>query len=219
MHVPDEPTEILPEPEFTVVSVEHQAFAAVPTLKFTVRIDEPRVPQVYMIALTVQIQIDPARRKYDEETRPRLIELFGEPHRWAATTHSFVWAVVDVLVPPFSGTGEVIVPVACNYDLEIAATKYFYALSDGEVPLTFLFSGRVYYQGEHGLRLIQVPWSCSAPFRMPVATWKAMIAEHYPSTGWVALHESTLERLVAEKARRGVPTFDALIARMLEESR
>ena len=33
-----------------------------------------------------------------------------------------------------------------RYDFNVAATKYFYALEDGEVPLDFLFSGSVFYQ-------------------------------------------------------------------------
>ena len=47
-----------------------------------------------------------------------------------------------MLVPSFTGTTEFTVPVPCNYDLEVAATKYLHALPDGEVPLSFHFSGR-----------------------------------------------------------------------------
>ena len=68
--------------------------------------------------------IEPARRAYDEDTRERLVELFGAPERWAVTTRSLVWAQLDVLVPAFTGTTIVTVPLACSYDLELAAAKY-----------------------------------------------------------------------------------------------
>ncbi len=43
--------------------------------------------------------VEPAKRTYDAATRERLVELFGAPERWAATTRSFLWRRVDVLVP------------------------------------------------------------------------------------------------------------------------
>jgi Family of unknown function (DUF6084) len=206
------------DPEFTITGVERQAHAASPMLRFTVRVNEPRVAQVYMIALTAQINIDPAQRSYDDETRARLFELFGEPRRWASTTRSFLWTQADVLMGGFAGSGEVVIPVACTYDLEVAASKYFYSLPDGEVPLTFHFAGRVYYPDEHGrIALIKVPWSCSSRFRMPVETWKALMREHYGDRGWVALHGHTLDELQRFKAERGLPTFDACVSALLQE--
>ena len=56
----------------------------------------PTGREVYTIALSTQIQIDPARRTYDDATRARLVELFGAPERWGATTHSFQWARIEL---------------------------------------------------------------------------------------------------------------------------
>ena len=57
----------------------------------------------------------------------------------------------------------------CTYDLEVAAVKYFYSLPGGHVPLTFVFSGTIFYKGDDGrLQIVQVPWSCAARFRLPV---------------------------------------------------
>ncbi len=33
------------------------------------------------------------------------------------------------------------VPIACNYDLEVAAAKYLHSLPDGEAPLALHFNG------------------------------------------------------------------------------
>jgi hypothetical protein len=53
---------------------------------------------------------------------------------------------------------------------------------------------------------------------MPIATWQAMIAEHYPGGGWIRLHEQTLAALNARRARRGLPSFDACVTELLEEA-
>ncbi len=66
------------------------------------------------------------------------------------TTRSLVWSKLDVLVPAFTGTTTVTVPIACNYDLELAAAKYLHSLPDGEAPLALHFNGMVYYPGEDG---------------------------------------------------------------------
>ena len=208
---------VLPAPalDLEVVGAAAALNVAAPTLHFTLRAGEPTGREVYMVALSTLIHIDPGLRSHDDETRELLVDLFGEPGRWAATTTSIVLAQVDVLVPSFTGTTEFTVPVPCNYDLEVAATKYLYALPDGEVPLSFHFSGRIFYRGEGGrLQVVMVPW-VSAAFRLPVATWRRMIDRHYPGSGWIRVHEDTLRRLQLRKAERGLPTFDAAVTELL----
>jgi len=46
-------------------------------LAIDLQVSEPNGRQVYMIALTIQLMIEPARRSYDDATRERLVELFG----------------------------------------------------------------------------------------------------------------------------------------------
>ena len=117
---------------------------------FDLQVSEPSGSQVYMIALTIQVMIEPARRAYDEATRERLVGLFGPPERWSVTTRSLVWSQLDVVVPAFIGSTTVAVPIACNFDLEVAAAKYLYALPDGEAPLAMHFNGVVYYPNDAG---------------------------------------------------------------------
>ena len=64
-------------------------------------------------------------------------------------------ARLEALVPSFRGstTFELLLP--CTYDLEVAATKYLYALVDGVAPLAFHFSGTVFHarrRRAHGAR-------------------------------------------------------------------
>ena len=79
VHHPDAPVRT-PLPEFSIISVAPLAYAAVPTMVFTINAVEPKGHDVFAIALSTQIHIDPARRTYDPETRSRLGELLrGEP--------------------------------------------------------------------------------------------------------------------------------------------
>ena len=208
-----------PEPEFAVLGVRPVRHAAAPMLTLDLQVSEPSGRQVYMIALRLQLMIEPARRGYDEATRAKLGELFGAPERWAVTTRSLVWSQLDVLVPAFIGTTTVGVPVACSYDLELAAVKYLYSLPDGAAPLALHFNGTVYYRDDAGaLQMVLVPWNKSIDFRMPVSVWRETIEHYYPGTGWAALGAGTLAALQQAKLARGLATLDATIAALLEEA-
>ncbi len=210
-------SETLVAPDFDVLGAEPVAHAAAPTLRFTLRVADASGRAVQGILLSAQINIDPARRTYDAATRERLVELFGAPERWAATTRSFLWTQTGVLVPPFTGQTDFPLTVACTYDLEVAAAKYFYSLPDGQIPLTVHFSGTVLYEDADGrLQLTMVPWSCSAKYMLPVATWRALMAAYYPGGGWVRLETETLDRLAAIKAREGLAGFDATVRSLLD---
>jgi hypothetical protein len=208
-----------PNPDFAVLGVRPVRHAAAPMLSLDLQVSEPSGRQVYMIALSINLMLEPARRTYDDETREKLFELFGEPERWSVTTRSLVWSKLDVVVPAFTGTTTVAVPIACHYDLELAAAKYLHSLPDGEAPLALHFNGMVYYRADDGgLQMVLVPWSKSIEFRMPVSVWRETIEHYYPNTGWVAMRVQTLEALQREKRARGAATLDACLAQMLDEA-
>lgn len=214
----ERPLMTAPEPGFAVLSAAHLAFAATPTMVFSVNATEPTGHEIQSIALSVQVMIDPAKRGYDPATRERLAELFGPPASWTPSTQGLAWARVGAVVPAFVGQATFPLEVPCTYDLEVAACKYFYAVADGEVPLSFHFYGTVFYRGPGGqLQVVPVPWSVSASFKMPISCWRAMIAEHYPGGGWIRLSEQTQAALNARRASRGLPSFDACIAELLDE--
>ena len=87
--IPSEPPAEV-EPDFSVLSARPLRHAAAPTLLLDLQVSEPSGRPVYMIALTIQLMIEPARRAYDEHTHVRLEGLFGPPERWAVTTRSLV---------------------------------------------------------------------------------------------------------------------------------
>jgi hypothetical protein len=209
-----------PNLEFTVLGARPVRHAAAPMLALDLHVGETSARAVYMLALKIQLMIEPARRPYDAATRERLVELFGAPERWAVTTRSLVWSALDVVVPAFTGSTTVTVPIACHYDLELAAAKYLHSLPDGEAPLALHFNGMIYYPGEDGgMRIVLVPWAQSIDFRMPVSVWRETIEHYYPGTAWVALRSHTLEALQREKRQRGVATLDECVAELLGAAR
>ena len=207
---------LAPEPEFAITGAAHMAFAATPTMLFAAAVSDPSGHEIQSIALTAQVMIDPAKRGYDSETRERLAELFGPPASWTPSTSGLAWARVSAAVPAFSGSATFAVEVPCSYDLEVAATKYFYAVQDGEIPLSFHFNGSVFYHSDGRLQVVPIAWSSTAQFRLQVQTWRAMIAEHYPGGGWIRIDERTLAALNERRARRGLPSFDACIRELLD---
>jgi Family of unknown function (DUF6084) len=216
VQVPPVPGAVPPAPSFEVLSVAPVPHAAAPTLRFRLRVTDVSGRDVHAIALTAQIVIDPARRAYDPATRERLEELFGAPERWGVTTHSFPWTQVGTLVTNFTGAVEFGLDVACTYDLELAAAKYFYALAEGEVPLSFHFTGTILYAGERErLQVVRVPWSCTSRWRMPVVAWRALMDAYYPGGGWIRLHTATLDALHRRRAAQGFASFDACVADLL----
>jgi hypothetical protein len=212
----------VPDPEFEITGAAHLAFAAAPTMRFQALVSEPQGIEVQSIALTAQVMIDPARRGYDSETRERLSELFGPPGNGPTgppSTSGLAWARVATNVPGFTGATTFGIEVSCTYDLEVAAAKYFYAVRDGQVPLSFHFNGNVFYRGSgpgQPLMVVPVAWS-TAQYSMPVDVWRAMIAEHYPGGGWIRLDDETLNALNERRAGRGLASFDACVRELLEE--
>jgi hypothetical protein len=180
-------------------------------------VDDTSGRDIFAIALMVQINIDAARRTYDDRTRERLVDLFGSPDRWGVTTNSFLWSHASTLVPSFSGSTRFQLPLACTYDLELAATKYLYGLPGGEVPLAFHFSGTIMHRGDDGqVQVVMVPWSCSTDWRMPIDTWREMMQRHYPNGNWLRVHADTLELLDRRKTELGLPSYDACVLELLE---
>ncbi len=209
-----------PDPEFEILRAAPVERAAAPTVSFTVRAADDSGRRLFTVAITAVITIEPSKRRYDDETRERLFELFGEPQRWSSTTTNFRWAQADALVPAFEGSTEFELVVPCTYDLELAASKYFDGLADGEAPLRFHFNGTVFYESDDGrMQIVQIPWDRSPRFQMPVAVWRGAIDAVYPYRAWVPVDRRTLAALQRRKVERGLPTFDAVVDELLAERR
>jgi hypothetical protein len=207
-----------PGPPQLTFEVEHAAavpFTAAPTLGFRIRIDADGA-EIRSLALAAQIRIASTVRRYSPRDRDRLVELFGTPDQWAQTLRSLLWTNAAVTVPTFAGTTTVELHVPCTYDYEVASSKYFQAIEEGDVPLEFLFSGTIFYAGERGLQAAHVPWDREAEFSLPVAVWREMMERHFPGSHWLRLESSTWERLVDYRRSVGEPSWDAAVDRLLD---
>ena len=209
----------MPDLSFEVEKAEAVPFAAAPLLAFKLRVSNRDAEEpIHTIALRCQIMIDPARRGYRGEDQGRLRDLFGEPERWGQTLRLMLWTHTSVVVPSFTGGTTVDLPVPCSFDFNIAATKYFAGLSDGEVPLNLLFSGTVFYVAESGaLQVAQIPWEKESRYRLPVQVWNQMMDIYYPNMAWLCLRRDVFDRLYRYKVRHGIPTWEQAIERVLAE--
>jgi hypothetical protein len=201
----------VPELAFSVDGAERVEHAAVPTLRFGVRVGSPA--PIRSVLLDVQIQIAARRRAYDDAARERLFELFGPPAGWGTALRTLPWVRCTVVVPPFTGETVVEVPVVCTYDLEVAASRYLDALEDGEVPLEFLFSGTVFY-GEP-LQAVRISWESEAEYRLPVDVWKETLERYFRGTAWLRLRKDRFDRLSAYKARHALATWEDVVDSLL----
>jgi hypothetical protein len=192
---------------FSVEGAARVEYAAVPTLRFTLGIEAGR--EIRSVLLDIQIQIPARRRGYDGPAHDRLFELFGPVADWGTTLRTLLWTRTTVVVPAFSGRTVVDLDVPCSYDLEVAASRYMDALSDGEVPLEFLFSGSVFYSGEDGeLQTTRLSWESEAEYRLPVRVWKETMERYFRGTAWVRLSKESFDRLSAYKSRNALATWD-----------
>ncbi len=213
----------MPDLNFEVERAEPLPHAATPQLVFKLRIVEAGdgATEISAVALRCQIRIEPTRRRYDPAEEERLLDLFGVPARWGQTLRSMLWIQTGVIVPAFAGRTVVDLPVPCTFDFNVAATKYFYALEDGEVPLTLLFSGSVFYVDPDGggLQVSPIPWEKESVFRLPVRVWKEMMDHYYPNSAWLCLRQDVFDQLYLYKSRQGLPTWDQALQRLLDTSR
>jgi Family of unknown function (DUF6084) len=208
-----------PQVTFEVLGAAHEPFAAQPTLRFEMGVSEPSGRDIYAIAVTAQINFDPARREYDAATRESLFEIFGAPERWPSTTRSFLWTHASAMVHSFSGAITFGLEVPCTGDLEVVASRYVSSLPDGEVPLSFHFTGRILYAAPNRqVQVVHIPWSTQCQYRMPVAVWKAMIKHHHGESGFTLLHNDTIQGLMDYKRARGLHSFDACVVDLLERA-
>jgi hypothetical protein len=203
---------------FDCTGAQADRFAVTPAMKFLLRISETSGENVEAIALRCQMRIEPARRKYTPAEAERLNDLFGETERWAETLRPVQFTQVAVMVPRFTGSTEIELPVPLSYDLEIGATRYFAGLDGGEVPLLLLFSGTMFTMSGGRIQAGQVPWSKEAAYRMPVSLWREAVDAHFPNSAWIRMSRPVLDELLRYKSRRALPTWDATIESLLAEA-
>jgi Family of unknown function (DUF6084) len=203
---------------FDCLGAEAERYAAAPTLLFRLRIAETTGETIHAIALRCQIRIEPHRRRYSHDEEERLFDLFGETSRWGDTLKPMQFANLSIMVPRFQGSIEAELPVPFTYDFEVATSKYFHALEDGEIPLLLLFSGTVFAKGATGFSVDQVPWHKEAVYRLPVRLWTELMDLYFPNSAWIRMTRETFDALHGFKSRRALPTWEQAFETLLREA-
>jgi Family of unknown function (DUF6084) len=209
----------MPALSFRVTGVEPASRGLVPLLHFQIEVTNfPGTELIQAILLHAQIQIQSPQRYYDAEETEKLVELFGTSDRWGQTLRSRLWTHANATVRPFTRNTNAILPVQCTYDFNVSATKYFYALKEGNVLLLFLFSGTVFYDGPDGrLQVEQIAWDNECTYQLPLPIWQQLMDRHYPNSAWVNPRRRVFEKLYAYKRRHGLQTWEQTIERLLTD--
>jgi Family of unknown function (DUF6084) len=207
----------MPDLRFEIEGVEVAQFSASPELTLKLRLTNAHPEDmIHTVALRCQIQIEVTRRQYAAQDEDKLRDLFGEKSRWSQTLRNLLWSHVNLNVPPFQDSIVAPLPVPCTFDFNVAATKYFHALSDGDVPLCLMFSGTVFYsQGGGHLQVAPISWDKEARFSLPVKVWHQMMETFYPGNAWLCLRRDVFERLYDYKVRHGIPTWEQVVESVL----
>jgi hypothetical protein len=207
--------------EFTIESARPAPHTAAPVLALTMRVDaRPSTANVFAVLLTCQVRLDAARRTYDATEKRALRDVFGDPERFVDTVRSLMWTTVPVSVPAFCGSTKVELQLPAGFDLETAAGKVFFGIHSGMIPLTFLFSGTAFHEGDTGaLEAQPIPWSKEARFDLDVGILREALAVHYKDRACLVVDRSMLEQLLAFKIANGIPTWEGTFAKLLEPTR
>jgi hypothetical protein len=165
----------MPDLRFSVESVSAEHNTSLRRLLFHLRVENsPLDEQIRSVSLNAQVQIQPARRRYNSEEKIALRELFGEPERWATTLHPVFWAKVSTTVSAFQGSTLVSLPVPAPSGFDDAASRYSHALREGEIPGELLFSGTIFYIRSGAPQVAFIPWSKETFCRVPLAVWREL---------------------------------------------
>ena len=209
----------MPDLQFQIEGVEVARYAATPLLHFKLRVSENNAVEIANVNLKCQIQIEAGRRPYKPDEQFKLKDLFGESQRWNQTLRTMLWTHISILMPAFEHDCLVDLPVHCSFDFNVVATKYFHGLEEGDIPLSFQFSGSIFYRSKDGeLQVGQIPWDKDIRFKLPVALWREMIEHYYPNSAWLCLNRDVFDRLYEYKLRNGLPSWERALEHALEHA-
>ena len=207
----------MPDLDYQVEGAEAVPFSVSPLLNLKVRLtNKDETEKIQSVLLRCQIQIEVARRQYSPGEQAKMFELFGEPERWGQTLRTMLWTHANAVVPPFTGSTLVDLPVPCTFDFNVATTKFFNGLAGGDIPLCLLFSGTVFYSDDEGLlQVAQISWEKEANYRLPVSVWKSMMDHYYPNSAWLNIRLDVFEKMQEYKMRRAIPSWEQAFESLL----
>lgn len=209
----------MPDLNFQILSADVKPYAAAPTIDFKLKITNAvKDEEVYAAALKTQVRIEAIHRKYDKETKDRLIEVFGKPERWGETLKSLYWKSIIIPIPRFTGQTIVEFPLECSEDMTAAIGKYMYSLDEGDIPLAFIFNGSIFYKGDHeNVQVVQLPWEKETSFSIPVSMWNDLLDAYFPHSKWLRVPKDVFDKLYVYKSKSAYPTLNLCLEALIDD--
>ena len=157
------------------------------------------VMPVHSIRLHTQIQIEPGRRPYTPAEKSALLDVFGTPEQWRSSIRPLMWACADVVVGSFTASNLTDLQFPICSEFGFSAGKYLAGLQEGEIPLSFLFSGMIFFAARERPQVAPIPWDTEARFRLPVSAWKSCSMKRVRPEHWTAAE--TISPLWLQKSK------------------
>ncbi len=210
----------MPELNFDILSAEIKPYAVAPTIIFKLKItNKIEKEEVYAASLKTQIRIDAMHRKYEQDTKARLLEVFGAPERWGQTLKSLYWKQITIPVPRFTGETVIDIPLECSEDMSASVGKYMHAVEEGPVPLAFIFNGSIFYNGhEKNVQVKQLPLDKEAVYALPIEKWDNLLESYFPDSKWLRVSNKIFDKLNAYKAKNAHPTLNHCLKALVDNA-
>jgi hypothetical protein len=207
----------VPDLQFAVEGAEATPSAATPQVELALRVSNATEDErIHSALLRCQVKIDAARRRYSAREEALLRDVLGPRSQWNDTLRALAWTQTSVVVPSFSGSIVVCVPLTCTVDVTQGPAKLLFALDDGVVPLTLLFSGTVFYAAPDGaLQVGNVSWDREARFGLPVELVKRVAELHHSGAAFLSLRRDVFDRLHGYRVAQGHASWDHAIESLL----
>jgi hypothetical protein len=203
---------------FACTGARPEPFAAGPSLLFDLRIADDSGRRVHSIALRTQFRIEPRQRPYAPEEQARLVDLFGEPARWGETLNPLQLATVAFHVgrvhrarPPRDHGAAHLRPRHRRHEVLPRPRRR----RDPAAPAV---RGHRLLPGRHRRAGRAGAVERGGPFRLPVATWRAAMDDHYPDSTYIRLSRPRSDALSAYRSKHVITTWDETLERLLKEA-
>jgi len=162
------------------------------------------------------VHIECGARAYTPAERERLSELFGQAAQWPTTLRSLLWTRVTAHASAFVRERVIEIELPCSAELELVASKYFFAVQAGEVPLRLMFSGSVLYGAER-VQVAPIDLSRELVLPLPLRLVQDALELHHADRQLLGLQRDVFERLVRYRRERSLPSWEHVIERLLAQ--
>lgn len=171
---------------FEMIGAFAEAHPATPALRLRLRLRADGAA-IDAVALRVRVQMEPWRRRYADRERALLGDL--------SATAALQWSETGIALAGFEGETAFEVPVACTYDLQVAAGKYLTALEDGAIPIRLFFNGTIFRGAPSGFNVEMLPWDLECAGEIPVAVWQRAMDACFCGEAWIRIDRGVFDAL------------------------